>query len=43
MRYMLPGLGASEEKGLDLVSRLAFDRGYTRRLLDLESSGSRSG
>lgn len=35
LRYMLRGIGASNEKGWDLLSYLAFDRAYTRRLLDL--------
>jgi NTE family protein len=35
LRYMLRGLGASDEKGWDLVSYLAFDGSYTRRLLEL--------
>jgi NTE family protein len=35
LRYMLRGIGASDEKGWDLLSYLAFDRSYTRRLLDL--------
>jgi NTE family protein len=35
LRYMLRGLGASHEKGWDLLSYLAFESAYTRRLLDL--------
>jgi NTE family protein len=35
LRYMLRGLGASDEKGWDLLSYLAFDRAYTRHLLEL--------
>jgi NTE family protein len=35
LRYLLRGLGASEEKGWDLLSYLSFDKAYTRRLLDL--------
>jgi NTE family protein len=35
LRYMLSGLGASDERGWDLVSYLAFDPTYTQRLLEL--------
>jgi NTE family protein len=35
LRYMLRGLGASDEKGWDLLSYLSFDRGYTVPLLEL--------
>ena len=35
LRYMLRGLGASDETGWDVLSYLAFDRTYTRRLLEL--------
>ncbi len=35
LRYLLRGLGASKEKGWDLLSYLAFDPGYTRRLMEL--------
>lgn len=35
LRYLLKGIGASTEKGWDLLSYLAFDEAYTRRLLDL--------
>lgn len=35
VRHLLRGLGASEEKGWDLLSYLAFDSGYTKPLLEL--------
>jgi len=35
IRYLLKGLGASPEKGSDLLSYLAFDSSYTGTLLDL--------
>lgn len=35
LRYLLRGLGASEKKGWDLLSYLAFDGVFTRNLLDL--------
>lgn len=35
LRYMLRGIGATQEKGWDLVSYLAFDSHYTERLLEL--------
>jgi NTE family protein len=35
LRYLLRGLGASERKGWDLLSYLAFDGIYTRYLLEL--------
>jgi NTE family protein len=35
LRYLLKGLGASERKGWDLLSYLAFDGIYTRYLLQL--------
>lgn len=35
LRYLLKGIGASTEKGWDLLSYLAFDEAYTRRLIDL--------
>ncbi|MFZ4713346.1 MAG: patatin-like phospholipase family protein [Bacteriovoracaceae bacterium] len=35
MRYLLKGIGASEEEGTDLISYLAFDRSFTSPLVDL--------
>lgn len=35
MRHLLRGLGASEERGSDLISYLAFDHSYTGQLLEL--------
>lgn len=35
LRYMLRGIGATDEKGWDLLSYLSFDRGYTVPLLEL--------
>jgi NTE family protein len=35
VRHFLRGLGASEESGWDLLSYLAFDSAYTKRLLEL--------
>ena len=35
LRYLLSGLGASDEKGWDLLSYLAFDGAYTGKLLEL--------
>jgi NTE family protein len=35
LRYFLRGLGTSKQSGWDLVSYLAFDKAYTRKLLDL--------
>jgi NTE family protein len=35
LRFLLRGLGASPEKGADLLSYLAFDRNYTRKLVAL--------
>ncbi|MDR3606393.1 MAG: patatin-like phospholipase family protein [Oligoflexia bacterium] len=34
-RHLMRGIGASHNQGLDLMSYLAFDRTYTRQLLDL--------
>lgn len=42
IRYMFRGLGASDEKGWDLLSYLAFDRVYTRRLLELGRADARA-
>lgn len=41
LRYMLRGLGASHEKGWDLLSYLAFESAYTRRLLELGLADAR--
>lgn len=41
LRYMLRGLGASKEKGWDLLSYLAFEPGYTHRLMDLGREDAR--
>jgi NTE family protein len=35
LRYLLRGLGTSSESGWDLMSYLAFDRAYTKQLLEL--------
>jgi NTE family protein len=35
LRHLLRGIGASDDKGWDLLSYLAFDGAYTRRLLEL--------
>lgn len=35
VRHLLRGLGASEMSGWDLLSYLAFDSAYTKRLLEL--------
>jgi NTE family protein len=35
LRHLLRGLGASDEKGWDLLSYLAFEGAYTKRLLQL--------
>lgn len=35
LRYLLKGLGVSDDKGLDLLSYLAFDESYTRPLIEL--------
>lgn len=35
IRYLLRGIGAQGDKGWDLLSYLAFDGSYVRRLLDL--------
>jgi NTE family protein len=42
LRYMLRGLGASEERGWDVFSYLAFDSAYTRLLLDLGLEDARA-
>lgn len=35
LRYLLRGIGASPEKGADLLSYIAFDQYYTQRLVSL--------
>lgn len=35
LRYLMKGIGASEEKGADFLSYLAFDSGYTSRVVEL--------
>jgi NTE family protein len=35
LRYLLKGIGVSGEEGLDLLSYLAFDKSYTRPLMEL--------
>lgn len=35
LRYLLKGIGVSENEGLDLLSYLAFDSSYTKPLIDL--------
>lgn len=35
LRFLFKGIGATPEKGWDLLSYLAFDSTYTRKLLDL--------
>jgi NTE family protein len=35
LRYLLKGIGVSGDDGLDLLSYLAFDKSYTRPLLEL--------
>jgi NTE family protein len=35
LRYLLKGIGVSGNEGLDLLSYLAFDRGYTLPLIEL--------
>lgn len=35
LRYLLKGIGASAQKGWDLLSYLAFDSAYTRHLMEL--------
>lgn len=35
LRYLLKGIGASEERGADLLSYIAFDRAYTSKLVKI--------
>jgi NTE family protein len=35
IRFLLKGVGAKEDKGWDLVSYLAFEKAYTRQLVEL--------
>ena len=35
LRYLLNGIGATEARGADLVSYIAFDQAYTRKLVDI--------
>jgi NTE family protein len=35
LRYLLKGIGVSENEGLDLLSYLAFDQSYTKPLMEL--------
>lgn len=35
LRYLLKGIGVSETEGLDLLSYLAFDKSYTKPLIEL--------
>ncbi len=35
MKFLLRGLGASNDKGWDLLSYLAFDQSYTKLLLEV--------
>ncbi len=35
LRYLLKGIGVSDNEGLDLLSYLAFDESYTRPLMEL--------
>lgn len=38
LRYLMKGIGASDERGSDFVSYLAFDPNYTRPLLEIGRS-----
>lgn len=38
LRYLLKGIGVSGDEGLDLLSYLAFDKSYTRPLMELGRS-----
>ncbi len=35
LRYLLKGIGASEERGADLLSYIAFDKAYTSKLVEI--------
>jgi NTE family protein len=35
IRFLLRGVGAKEDKGWDLLSYLAFEKVYTKQLIDL--------
>ena len=35
LRYLLSGIGASKERGADLLSYIAFDKAYTSRLVEI--------
>lgn len=35
LRYLLKGIGASEERGADLLSYIAFDKAYTAKLVEI--------
>lgn len=35
LRYLLQGIGASKERGADLLSYIAFDKAYTSKLIDI--------
>lgn len=35
MRYLLQGIGASRERGADLLSYIAFDKAYTSKLVEI--------
>ncbi|QDK42890.1 patatin-like phospholipase family protein [Bacteriovorax stolpii] len=35
LRYLLSGIGATEARGADLLSYIAFDKAYTQKLVDI--------
>lgn len=35
LRYLLKGIGASKERGADLLSYIAFDKAYTSKLIEI--------
>ena len=35
LRYLLKGIGASEQRGADLLSYIAFDKAYTSKLVEI--------
>ena len=35
LRYLLKGIGATEERGADLLSYIAFDKAYTSKLVEI--------